>query len=385
MISTSGHCFLQCPDVLYNINRKNAFRKNGTYMTKKQFSSSVNKKILAYGKLPDWTKYAFISAITLFFLGLYISFFGIQAFFQQLVNGIQLGSIYALIALGYTMIYGIIRLINFAHGDLFMFGAYISCFLGNYLMAHNFRYPFIIVLIFSMVVTALLGMAIEKIAYKPLRFKPRLAALITALGVSLFLENFLALSPQNVPFPLNKIVFGPKYIPFPALIAEKTYNIGGIAINNIKILIVVITIILMIALQYIVKKTMIGKAMRAVAFNKDACLMMGINIDKIISITFGIGISLAAASGTLYALTYGQLQSPYLGIWPGLKAFIAAVLGGIGNIPGAMLGSYVMGVSETFATSINSNFGYGIAFVILIVVLIFKPAGLLGKFTKEKV
>ena len=354
-------------------------------MTKKQLYDSMNNNILTYNKWANWKKYLFISVIILFFLFVYILSFGTQAFFQQLVNGIQLGSIYALIALGYTMIYGIIKLINFAHGDLFMFGAYISCFLGNYLVAHNVGFPFLIVLIFSMVVTALLGMAIEKIAYKPLRFKPRLAALITALGVSLFLENFFALSPENVPFPLNKIVFGPKYIPFPALIVDKTYNIAGVAINNIKILDIVITIILMIALQYIVKKTMVGKAMRAVAFNKDACLMMGININNIISITFGIGISLAAAAGTLFALTYGQLQSPYLGIWPGLKAFIAAVLGGIGSIPGAMLGSYVMGVSETFATSINSNFGYAIAFIILIVVLIFKPAGLLGKFTKEKV
>jgi branched-chain amino acid transport system permease protein len=315
----------------------------------------------------------------------YVLSFGITSSLQQLINGIQLGSIYALIALGYTMVYGIIKLINFAHGDLFMFGAYISCFMGNYLMAQHFRFPFIVVLIFSMAVTAILGMAIEKIAYKPLRFKPRLAALITALGVSLFLENFFALSPANVPFPLNKIVFGPAFIPFPALIADKTYYFAGLSINNIKILDVSVTIILVLLLQFIVKKTMIGKAMRAVAFHKNASLMMGINIDKIISITFGIGTSLAAASGTLYALTYRQLQSPYLGIWPGLKAFIAAVLGGIGNIPGAMLGSYVMGISETFATSINSNFGYGIAFIILIVVFIFKPSGLLGKFTKEKV
>ena len=354
-------------------------------MGKKQLSHSLQKKLLAYDKLPNWMKYAFISLIILIFLTLYILSFGVQAFLQQLVNGLQLGSIYALIALGYTMIYGIIRLINFAHGDLFMFGAYISCYLGNYLIARQVGFPFIIVLIFSMAVTAIFGMTIEKIAYKPLRFKPRLAALITALGVSLFLENFFALSPANVPFPLNKIVFGPKFLPFPALIADKTYNIVGVSINNIKILDIFVTIVLVVMLQYIVKKTMVGKAMRAVAFNKDACLMMGINIDKIISITFGIGTSLAAASGTLFALTYGQLQSPYLGIWPGLKAFIAAVLGGIGNIPGAMLGSYLMGVSETFATSINSNFGYGIAFVILIVVLVFKPAGLLGKFTKEKV
>ena len=354
-------------------------------MGKKQLSYTLQKKLSAYEKLPNWAKYIFISVIILFFLILYILSFGTQAFLQQLVNGLQLGSIYALIALGYTMIYGIIRLINFAHGDLFMFGAYISCYLGNYLIARQIGFPFIIVLIFSMAVTATLGMTIEKIAYKPLRFKPRLAALITALGVSLFLENFFALSPANVPFPLNKIVFGPKFLPFPALITDKTYNIVGVSINNIKILDIFVTIVLVIMLQYIVKRTMVGKAMRAVAFNKDACLMMGINIDKIISITFGIGTSLAAASGTLFALTYGQLQSPYLGIWPGLKAFIAAVLGGIGNIPGAMLGSYLMGVSETFATSINSNFGYGIAFVILIVVLVFKPAGLLGKFTKEKV
>ncbi|MBP8717914.1 MAG: branched-chain amino acid ABC transporter permease [Candidatus Atribacteria bacterium] len=354
-------------------------------MTKKQFYDTLNNDILIYNKLDNWKKYFFISVIILLCLLFYILSFGFQSFLQQLINGIQLGSIYALIALGYTMVYGIIKLINFAHGDLFMFGAYISCFLGHYLISKNYRFTFIIVLISSMAVTALLGMTIEKIAYKPLRFKPRLAALITALGVSLFLENFFALSPNSVPFPLNKIVFGPAFIPFPALIANKTYNFAGVSINNIKILNISITIILMILLQYIVKKTMIGKAMRAVAFHKDASLMMGINIDKIISITFGIGTSLAAAAGTLFALNYGQLQSPYLGIWPGLKAFIAAVLGGIGNIPGAMLGSYLMGVSETFATSINSNFGYGIAFVILIVVLIFKPAGLLGKFTKEKV
>jgi branched-chain amino acid transport system permease protein len=354
-------------------------------MTKKQLSDSLNHSITNYNRLENWKKYVFISMIIIILLFFYVLSFGITSSLQQLINGIQLGSIYALIALGYTMVYGIIKLINFAHGDLFMFGAYISCFLGNYLIAQNFSFPFIAVLIFSMAATAVLGMVIEKIAYKPLRFKPRLAALITALGVSLFLENFFALSPVNVPFPLNKIVFGPAFIAFPALIEDKIYYFAGVSINNIKILDISVTIILMILLQYIVKKTMVGKAMRAVAFNKDASLMMGINIDKIISITFGIGTALAAASGTLYALTYRQLQSPYLGIWPGLKAFIAAVLGGIGNIPGAMLGSYVMGISETFATSINSNFGYGIAFVILIVVFIFKPSGLLGKFTKEKV
>jgi len=354
-------------------------------MTKKQLSDFINHNITNYNKLENWKKYVFISIIIFILLFFYVLSFGITSSLQQLINGIQLGSIYALIALGYTMVYGIIKLINFAHGDLFMFGAYISCFLGNYLLAQNFRFPFIIVLIFSMAVTAVLGMVIEKIAYKPLRFKPRLAALITALGVSLFLENFFALSPANVPFPLNKIVFGPAFIPFPALIEDKIYYFAGVSINNIKILDISVTIILMIILQYIVKKTMVGKAMRAVAFHKNASLLMGIDINKIISITFGIGTALAAASGTLYALTYRQLQSPYLGIWPGLKAFIAAVLGGIGNIPGAMLGSYVMGISETFATSINSNFGYGIAFVILIVVLIFKPSGLLGKFTKEKV
>lgn len=354
-------------------------------MNKSRLSNSINTGIVHYNQLANWKKLIIIFFFIALMLFLYILSFGFQSFLQQMINGIQLGSIYALIALGYTMVYGIIRLINFAHGDLFMFGAYISCFLGNYFIAHHYRFSFIIVLIISMAVTAILGMVIEKIAYKPLRFKPRLAALITALGVSLFLENFFALSPKNIPFPLNKIVFGPAFIPFPALIVDRTYTIAGVSINNIKILDISVTIILMILLQYIVKKTMIGKAMRAVAFHKDASLMMGININKIISITFGIGTALAAASGTLFALTYGQLQSPYLGIWPGLKAFIAAVLGGIGNIPGAMLGSYLMGVSETFATSINSNFGYGIAFVILIVVLIFKPAGLLGKFTKEKV
>lgn len=354
-------------------------------MDKKKLSKILHDNISNYNKLADWKKFVIVAIIILFFLILYALSFGLKSFLQQLINGIQLGSIYALIALGYTMVYGIIKLINFAHGDLFMFGAYISCFLGNYLIAQKIRYPFIIVLIISMLVTAILGMFIEKVAYKPLRFKPRLAALITALGVSLFLENFFALSPRDVPFPINKIVFGPAFLPFPVLIVDKTYSFMGISINNLRILNITVTIFLMVLLQYIVKKTKVGKAMRAVAFNKDACLMMGININKIISITFGIGTSLAAAAGTMFALTYGQLQSPYLGVWPGLKAFIAAVLGGIGNIPGAMLGSYLMGISETFATSINSNFGYGIAFVILIIVLIFKPAGLLGKFTKEKV
>jgi branched-chain amino acid transport system permease protein len=218
----------------------------------------------------------------------------------------------------------------------------------------------------------------EKLAYRPLRYKSRLSALITALGVSLFLENFCAL-----PF-----VFGPTFRKFPDLIVAKNIPIPGnlgLIIDNVLLLDVGVSVVLMVLLFWFVNKTLIGKQMRAVAFDKPTASLMGINIDVVISTAFIVGPALAGAGGILFGTTYGSLNSPSLGIWWGLKAFIAAVLGGIGSIPGAVLGAYIMGISEAFATSVNSNLGYGIAFAILIGILLVRPSGLLGKFMPEKV
>jgi branched-chain amino acid transport system permease protein len=298
-------------------------------------------------------------------------------FLQQLINGIQIGSIYALIALGYTMVYGIVRLINFAHADIFMVGGYVGFFLAP-VMAKVFGGAFIPTIIAAMLITGLLGFVMEKLAYRPLRYKSRLSALITALGVSLFLENFCSL-----PF-----VFGPQFRKFPDLIETRQIVIPGnlgLIISNVLLLDVGVSVVLMVLLFWFVNKTLVGKQMRAVAFDKATASLMGINIDVVISTAFIVGPALAGAGGILYGTTYGMLASPFLGIWPGLKAFIAAVLGGIGNIPGAVLGAYIMGISEAFATSVNSNLGYGIAFAILIGILLIRPSGLLGKFMPEKV
>jgi len=298
-------------------------------------------------------------------------------FLQQLINGIQIGSIYALIALGYTMVYGIVRLINFAHADIFMVGAYMGFFLAP-VMARIFGGAFVPTIIAAMIITGLLGFVMEKLAYRPLRYKSRLSALITALGVSLFLENFC-----SMPF-----IFGPTFRKFPDLIVTKQIPIPGklgLSISNVLLLDVGVSVILMVLLFWFVNKTLIGKQMRAVAFDKSTASLMGINIDVTISTAFIVGPALAGAAGILYGTTYGMLASPFLGTWPGLKAFIAAVLGGIGNIPGAVLGAYIMGISEALATSVNSNLGYGIAFAILIGILLVRPSGLLGKFMPEKV
>jgi branched-chain amino acid transport system permease protein len=315
----------------------------------------------------------------------YVASFGLAAFLQQLINGLQRGSIYALIALGFTMVYGIIQLINFAHGDIFMFGAYIAAFTGGALLSRGDWVALIGALIVSMATTALLGVLIERIAYRPLRYRPRFSALTTAMGVSIFLENFLALPPRSVPFPLDHVVFGPNYIRFPPLVDVQYYVIGDVYFTTLHILDFALALALMVLLTYAIRHTTTGKAMRAVAFSKDGARLMGISVDRTIAMTFAIGSALGAASGVMYGMTYGILASPYLGIFPGLQAFIAAVLGGIGIIPGAVLGGFVMGISETFATSINSNLGYMTSFIILIVVLLVRPAGLLGRLQREKV
>ncbi|MHB1415226.1 MAG: branched-chain amino acid ABC transporter permease [Chloroflexota bacterium] len=291
-------------------------------------------------------------------------------FLQQVVNGLQLGFVYALIALGYTMVYGIVRLINFAHGDVFMVGAFVGFFSISVLHLN-----FILAILLAMVACMVLGVTIERLAYKPLRNAPRIAALITAIGVSIFLEYFTSL----------KFVFGPDYRQFPRPFEATTWNIGGVGISNILVIILVISVVLVVALQYIVHRTKIGIAMRAVSFDHDAARLMGINVDFIISATFAIGSALAGAGGVLYAIAYPQIN-PFMGIMPGLKAFVAAVLGGIGIIPGALLGSLIMGQAEVLTTGyVSSTLRDAVAFGILIVVLLVRPTGLLGKSGTEKV
>ena len=289
---------------------------------------------------------------------------------QQIINGLQLGFVYALIALGYTMVYGIVRLINFAHGDVFMVGA----FLGYYGIG-VFHLGIIPSFLLSMLGCAILGVIIERVAYKPLRLAPRIASLITALGVSLFLEYFCSL----------KFVFGPNYYPFPRPFEVVTWQIGAVSISNITVIIIGVAVALLLVLQYIVHRTKVGLAMRSVSFDHDTARLMGINVDLVITITFGIGSALAAAGGMLYGIAYPQINA-FMGLMPGLKAFVAAVLGGIGIIPGAMLGSLIMGQAETLTSAyVSSNLRDAVAFAILIIVLIVKPSGILGKGTTEKV
>ncbi|MGQ9702326.1 MAG: branched-chain amino acid ABC transporter permease [bacterium] len=291
-------------------------------------------------------------------------------FLQQLINGLQLGFVYALIALGYTMVYGIVRLINFAHGDVFMVGAY----LGFYGLAF-YHLPFPFAIIFAMAGCAIIGITIERFAYRPLRNAPRISALITAMGVSLFLEYFTSL----------KFVFGPNYIAYKRPFDICTYQIAEVCISNIQILVFGVAITLLILLQFIVLKTKTGMAMRAVSYDKDTAKLMGINVDFIISFTFGLGSALAGAGGVLYGIAYPQIY-PFMGIMPGLKAFVAAVLGGIGSIPGAMLGALIMGVVETMCSAyISSTMRDAFAFSILIIVLLVKPTGIMGKMETEKV
>lgn len=290
-------------------------------------------------------------------------------FSQQLINGLSLGAIYALIALGYTMVYGIIMLINFAHGDIMMVGAFVG-FYSISLLGSNI----VVAMIFAMVACAVLGVVIEKVAYRPLRNSTRIAALITAIGMSLFLEytTIFLLGPQQKVFPQSA---------FPL----KEYHAMGLIITNKDIFIIVSAVVLMIILQFIIKKTRTGKAMRAVSVDQEAAVLMGISVDKTISITFAIGSALAAAAGVMVGVYYNTIN-PLMGIIPGLKAFVAAVLGGIGLVPGAMVGGFVMGLLETFVSGYGSSlYRDAVAFGVLILILLIKPTGLLGKNTGEKV
>jgi branched-chain amino acid transport system permease protein len=299
-------------------------------------------------------------------------------FLQQLINGLALGSIYALIALGYTMVYGVLRFINFAHGDVFMVGAFCGFYLAPR-VGQVFTPPSIAgalaLLVLAMLLCALLGIVIERLAYKPLRDKPKLAVLITAIGVSLFIEYV----------GQHKKVFGASPQTFPELIQHENFKLGGVVLSNLDIVVLVVTVALLVALQFIVHRTRIGTAMRAVSFNAQAAQLMGVNLNVVISFTFGLGSALAAAGGILYAMKYPAIE-PLMGIMPGLKAFTAAVLGGIGNLPGAALGGVVIGVIETFVGGSKlSPFRDAFVFGILIFILLFKPSGLLGKMEVEKV
>ena len=297
-------------------------------------------------------------------------------FLQQLINGLAFGSILALIALGYTMVYGILRFINFAHGDIFMLGAFAGFYLAPK-TATVFPLPSIagaiVVLFLSMLICAALGVVIERLAYRPLRKRPKLTVLITAIGVSLFLEYagqfFFGAAPKKFPDIL------------PVLPITK---IGGLSLNSNQLIVLAVTLILLVALRFIVMKTKIGTAMRAVSFNPEAAALMGVNTDVVISFTFALGSALAAA-GILWAVNYPSID-PLMGILPGLKAFVAAVLGGIGNLPGAALGGIIIGVTETLVSGyISSTYRDAIAFAVLILILLVRPSGLLGKKEIEKV
>ncbi|MEO7598383.1 MAG: branched-chain amino acid ABC transporter permease [Opitutus sp.] len=293
-------------------------------------------------------------------------------FLQQLLNGLSLGAIYALIALGYTMVYGVLRFINFAHSDVFMVGAFIGYYVGR-LLPEGTLWGGLIVFIVAMLGCALLGVTIERLAYRRLRGSPTLNVLITAIGVSLLLEYS------------GQVFFGAAPRTFPAIIPVKNFNLGGLVISTNQLAVIVVTALLVLALQFIVYRTKMGTAMRAVSLNPKAAQLVGVNIDVVISFTFALGSALAAAGGILYALNYPSID-PLMGVMPGLKAFVAAILGGIGNIPGAALGGLVLGTVETFVNGSQwSTYKDAIAFAILIIILLFRPAGLLGKFTVEKV
>jgi branched-chain amino acid transport system permease protein len=303
-----------------------------------------------------------------------------QSILQNLLIGIGAGAIYALIALGYTMVYGILKLINFAHGDVFMIGSFVGYYAGNWfaerlqgnegMAAHAGAAA---VMLLSMIICGALAYLIERLAYRRLRSFPRINSLITAIGVSFFLEYG------------GQFVFGPDPKFFPTLVPKHVINFGGITTTNYQVIVLGVSLVFMAVLQYIVYGTKFGRALRAVSFNVETASLMGIPTNRIISLTFIIGGALAAVAGILYGLAYPKID-PLMGIMPGLKAFVAAVLGGIGNVPGAVVGGLILGIIEAFVGGSRfSNYRDAIAFVILIVILLLRPSGLFGKYEPEKV
>ena len=298
-----------------------------------------------------------------------------ETFLQQLINGLSLGAIYALIALGYTMVYGVLRLINFAHGDVYMLGAFAGYYLANALNldANPSLFGAIVVTFGAMAICAAIGVIIERFAYRPVRGHSRLTALITAIGVSLLLEYG------------GQVVFGATPRFFPQMIRSEVYSVGGVQISNQNLLIIVVAIIMMFGLEFIVHRTKIGTAMRATSFNLSVAKLMGINTNFVIAFTFALGSALAAVGGVMVALAIPRID-PLMGLMTGLKAFVAAVLGGIGNIPGAMLGGVLIGLMETWLSATSySTYRDAMAFAVLILILLVKPAGILGSTAVEKV
>lgn len=302
----------------------------------------------------------------------------LEVWAQQLINGLTIGGVYALIALGYTMVYGILFMINFAHGEIFMVGAYAGFYSLTALMAFdlvnsNLFLALLIVFLVAMAASSILAVVVERIAYRPLRRAPRLAPLISAIGTSIFLQNAVML------------LAGARMKVYPDVLPEGRIFLGGIGISYIRIFIVVISVLLMVGLYLFVMKTKTGKAMRAVAEDKDTAALMGINVDRIIVTTFFLGSVLAGAGGVMVGMFYTQINH-MMGFVPGIKAFTAAVLGGIGNIPGAMLGGFFLGIAETFAAQIMpAVYKDVVAFSLLVLILIFRPTGLLGEVLgKEK-
>ena len=293
-------------------------------------------------------------------------------FLQQLLNGLSLGAIYALIALGYTMVYGVLRFINFAHSDVFMVGAFVGYYLARLVPAGTV-WGGLLVLVGAMAACAILGMTIERLAYRPLRGAPTLNVLITAIGVSLLLEY------------TGQVFFGAAPRSFPPVVPSVRLSLGGLVLSSDQLVVILGTGALMWGLRLVVLRTRIGMAMRAVSLNPQAARLVGVNNDIIVSFTFGLGSALAGAGGVLYAINYPSID-PLMGVMPGLKAFVCAVLGGIGNIPGAVLGGLILGTTETFVGGSSwSTYKDAIAFAVLIVILLVRPGGLLGRSTIEKV
>lgn len=297
-----------------------------------------------------------------------------DTFIQQMINGLTLGSVYALIALGYTLVYGIIKLLNFAHGDIFMVGSFVS-----YYLILSFNMNIFVAFLGTMAIIAVLGVITDQVAYKPLRSAPRISALITAIGVSYLLRNgMIVLAGAETRAYLQAFDNVPSFV-------NQSFQIGNITIRVMQVILLVTTIALMVILQFIVQKTKMGKAMRAVSVDADAAQLMGIDTNIVIAFTFVLGSALAGASGMLVGIYYNSI-SPLLGVGYGTKAFVAAVIGGIGLIPGAVLGGYLLGMTEVMITAYgNSMIRDAVVYIILIVILLIRPAGLLGKHQSEKV
>lgn len=300
-------------------------------------------------------------------------------FLQQTINGLSLGSVYALIALGYTMVYGVLRFINFAHSDVLMLGAFSAFYLSP--VVEKFLGPrtvtgAILIVILAAAICAIIGSLIEFFAYRPLRRRPKLTVLITAIGVSLFIEYTCQ----------NRLVFGPNPRGFPELVANRPLKVAELALGTNDLIVFGATALLLAGMWFLVQRTKVGTALRAVSHNQDAAALMGIPVGRIITFTFALGSALAAIAGILYSMKFSSID-PLMGVQPGLKAFIAAVIGGIGNIPGAVIGGLLVGLLESIAGGIDglSNYRDAIAFGALILILLFKPAGLLGRATVEKV